>query len=384
MTRTGEQRPVHCCFYPSSSSHFVAFLKSPVYLKTYFLVDNDEQHVLTGFSFHVPSATRQRWNDQFLPLDVMPKMNNQNVHRKLFLGGLSWDTTENDLQEYFGQFGPVSNVSIKYNAQTGNPRGFGFITFADDQSIESVLTSGPHSVKNKIIDPRKAKSKLNANLKKIFVGGVDSNMTEEELRDYFSRFGRVDGIELPFDKIRNRRREFCFIIFDTKEAADAACSESKQFIGGRDCDIKRAQPQNNAPGGMGGMGGGGGPMGGGHRNGGGMGGGRSMNGSGNGMHYGGGQAAFHSPSFQDYGETGTQNWGYPSQGSYGAGTAWNAGAGGMGGGGGGRNGNPGGRGGPGGPRGGQSGGGGGAGGGFHRSRVYTGGNSGNDNYGSYN
>lgn len=281
----------------------------------------------------------------------------------------------------------MSNVSIKYNAQTGNPRGFGFITFADDQSIESVLTSGPHSVKNKIIDPRKAKSKLNANLKKIFVGGVDSNMTEEELRDYFSRFGRVDGIELPFDKIRNRRREFCFIIFDTKEAADAACSESKQFIGGRDCDIKRAQPQNNAGGGPGGPGG---PMGGGggHRNGGGMGGGggggRSMNGSGNGMHYGGGQGAFHSPSFQDYGETGTQNWGYQSQGSYGAGTAWNAGgAGGMGGGGGGgRNGNPGGgRGGPGGPRGGQSAGGGA---GFHRSRVYTGGNNANDNYGSYN
>ena len=290
---------------------------------------------------------------------------------------MSWDTTESDLQEYFGQFGQVSNVSIKYNAQTGNPRGFGFITFADDQSIESVLTSGPHSVKNKIIDPRKAKSKLNANLKKIFVGGVDSNMTEDELRDYFSRFGRVDGIELPFDKIRNRRREFCFIIFDTKEAADAACSESKQFIGGRDCDIKRAQPQNSA----GGAGGPGGPLG--HRNGGGMGGGggRSMNGqSGNGqMHYGGGQ--FHSPSFQDYGETGTQNWGYQSQaGSYGASTAWNAGgAGGMGG----RNGNPGGgRGGPGGPRGGQSAG--GSGGGFHRSRVYTGGNNASDNYGSYN
>ena len=177
----------------------------------------------------------------------------------MFLGGLSWDTTEDDLTEYFGQFGHVANVSIKYNAATGNPRGFGFITFTNDDSIEAVLNSGPHTVKNKQIDPRKAKSKLNANLKKIFVGGVDSSMTEDELRDYFSRFGRVDGIELPFDKIRNRRREFCFIIFDTKEAADAACGESKQFIGGRDCDIKRAQPQNNnnqMGGQRGGMGGG--------------------------------------------------------------------------------------------------------------------------------
>jgi RNA recognition motif-containing protein len=96
-----------------------------------------------------------------------------------------------------------------------------------------------------VIDPRKAKSKTNS--KKIFVGGVDSNVSEDELKEYFSRFGKVDGIELPFDKIRNRRREFCFIIFDTKEAADTACTEAKQFIGGRECDIKRAQPQNNGP-----------------------------------------------------------------------------------------------------------------------------------------
>lgn len=154
----------------------------------------------------------------------------------------------------------MANVSIKYNATTGHPRGFGFITFANDESIDAVLNAGPHSVKNKVIDPRKAKSKTNS--KKIFVGGVDSNTAEEELKEYFSRYGKVDGIELPFDKIRNRRREFCFVIFDTKEAADAACQESKQYIGGRDCDIKRAQPQTNGAGRGGGRGGGPGGFGG--------------------------------------------------------------------------------------------------------------------------
>lgn len=172
------------------------------------------------------------------------------------------------MTDYFGQYGPVSNVSIKYNSATGNPRGFGFITFSNDDSIDAVLTSGPHSVRNKVIDPRKAKSKVNANVKKIFVGGVDSNLAEEEIKQYFSRYGRVDGIELPFDKIRNRRREFCFIIFDTKEAADTACGESKQVIGGRECDIKRAQPQsNNGNGGSNGNSGPRGPRNGGYSNG---------------------------------------------------------------------------------------------------------------------
>jgi RNA recognition motif-containing protein len=54
---------------------------------------------------------------------------------------------------------------------------------------------------------------------------------------------QVEGIELPFDRQRNRRREFCFIIFDTEEAAEAAVKEAKQTIGSKECDIKKAQPQ---------------------------------------------------------------------------------------------------------------------------------------------
>ncbi len=48
---------------------------------------------------------------------------------------------------------------------------------------------------------------------------------------------------MPFDRQRNRRREFCFIIFDTEEAAEAAVKEAKQTIGNKECDIKKAQPQ---------------------------------------------------------------------------------------------------------------------------------------------
>lgn len=49
---------------------------------------------------------------------------------------------------------------------------------------------------------------------------------------------------MPFDHTRNRRREFCFVIFENEEAAEKACYEPKQNIGGRDVDIKKAQPQN--------------------------------------------------------------------------------------------------------------------------------------------
>jgi len=161
--------------------------------------------------------------------------------RKLFIGGLSWDTEEKDLREYFSKYGQVVDANIKYDAVSGNPRGFGFITFAFEDSVDEVLRITSHVIRNKPVDPKRANSRPVC--KKIFVGGVDSNMSEDEIKIYFSQFGTVKGIELPFDRQRNRRREFCFILFDTEEAADAAAKEAKQLIGNKECDIKKARPQ---------------------------------------------------------------------------------------------------------------------------------------------
>jgi len=187
----------------------------------------------------------------------------QDEDRKLFLGGLSWDTEEQDLHTYFSQFGEVAEVSIKYDKVTGNPRGFGFITFSNGASIAAVLNGGPHMIRNKIIEPKRPKSRpSNPSFKKIFVGGIDADMPEEEIREYFTRFGNVEGVELPFDRQRGRRREFCFIIFDSEDAAEAAIREPQQVIGNKECDIKKAQPQRfQHEGGRGGGHGGGGGFG---------------------------------------------------------------------------------------------------------------------------
>jgi RNA recognition motif-containing protein len=160
--------------------------------------------------------------------------------RKLFLGGLSWDTEEQDILNYFSKFGQIANVNIKYDSMTGKPRGFGFITFNNTSSIDQVLAGGPHMIKNRAVDPKRPRTK--PAFKKIFVGGVDADMSKDDIKAYFERFGTVEGIECPFDKQRGRRREFCFIIFDTEEAAEAAVSEPKQLVGNKECDIKKAQP----------------------------------------------------------------------------------------------------------------------------------------------
>lgn len=72
--------------------------------------------------------------------------------RKLFVGGLTRNTTENELREYFGKFGEIESVSIKMDPYTGVSRGFAFMVFQNAKSIDKLLTAGDHYInKRKVI-----------------------------------------------------------------------------------------------------------------------------------------------------------------------------------------------------------------------------------------
>jgi cold-inducible RNA-binding protein len=53
---------------------------------------------------------------------------------KLYVGNLSFETTENDLQDLFEQHGKVTDVALINDKMTGRSRGFGFVTMADPAS----------------------------------------------------------------------------------------------------------------------------------------------------------------------------------------------------------------------------------------------------------
>ena len=54
------------------------------------------------------------------------------MNSKLYVGNLSFKTTEADLRDAFGQFGSVTDVYIASDRETGRPRGFAFVTFSTD------------------------------------------------------------------------------------------------------------------------------------------------------------------------------------------------------------------------------------------------------------
>jgi len=158
--------------------------------------------------------------------------------KKLFIGGISRETNQKDLKEYFSKFGEVTEINIKTDPTSGRSRGFAFVAFASRDSVDSVLHNAPHNIKGKQIEAKRAK--VRPGIKKIFVGGIESDMTEADIRNYFENYGKVEAVELPFDKVKNQRRQFCFVTFEDEMTVDQVCKQAKQKIGNKECDVKKA------------------------------------------------------------------------------------------------------------------------------------------------
>ncbi|KAK1345785.1 hypothetical protein QTO34_008249, partial [Cnephaeus nilssonii] len=122
------------------------------------------------------------------------------------------------LTEYLSRFGEVVDCTIKTDPVTGRSRGFGFVLFKDAASVDKVLELKEHKLDGKLIDPKRAKAlKGKEPPKKVFVGGLSPDTSEEQIKEYFGAFGEIENIELPMDTKTNERRGFCFITYTDEE-----------------------------------------------------------------------------------------------------------------------------------------------------------------------
>lgn len=60
---------------------------------------------------------------------------------KLYVGNLSFSTTETQLRDLFAAHGEVSSVALVTDRETGRPRGFGFVEFANDEHAKAAMAA---------------------------------------------------------------------------------------------------------------------------------------------------------------------------------------------------------------------------------------------------
>jgi len=218
---------------------------------------------------------------------------------KIFVGGLSWQTTEDSLRQYFQNFGKVEDVIVMRDRDTGNPRGFAFVVFDTDAAVEVILqqhlNGGGHEIDRKIVDVKRAQARghappgihnnnnnkyggmnnnqnnqshqnqnissndstatgnsnnntnTNVETNKVFVGGLPLHLDRDGLAEDFAQFGPVVDSIVMMDPTHRRSRGFGFVTFENGSGgAQKALESQPHSIQGKYVEIKAAQPKENS------------------------------------------------------------------------------------------------------------------------------------------
>ncbi len=77
-------------------------------------------------------------------------------YRKIFIGGLSFSTTDDTLRMYFQTYGTITDAVVMKDSLSRRSRGFGFITFASPSSVDDVLNQPEHIIDNRRVEAKRA------------------------------------------------------------------------------------------------------------------------------------------------------------------------------------------------------------------------------------
>jgi len=177
---------------------------------------------------------------------------------KIFVGGLTADTTNEMLLEAYSKFGEITDYFVLRHRSTGLSRGFGFVTFKDVAAMESALKSEVE-IDGRKVENRKAEkqgfrnrgnysrgAETQNNGFKIFVGGLTPDTTDEEFADHFKKYGDIESANI-MRYSDGGSRKFGFVKFKDEAGYSSALRANDHSINRKQIECKPAIAQSNMP-----------------------------------------------------------------------------------------------------------------------------------------
>ena len=169
---------------------------------------------------------------------------------KLFVGGLNYLSMQSDVKSYFETFGRVINCYLPFDKENSHSKGFAFVTIKDPKNnLTEKILSRKHEINGMIVDVKQAfegkkRDEMLDSSKKIFVGGLEPSVNNNDLREYFSQFGLVQEACVLFDNNKGVSRCFGFVTFEDKETVAELVKRNDYAIKGKWVEVKQALPKS--------------------------------------------------------------------------------------------------------------------------------------------
>uniref|UniRef100_A0A2I3HRW3 RRM domain-containing protein n=1 Tax=Nomascus leucogenys TaxID=61853 RepID=A0A2I3HRW3_NOMLE len=155
--------------------------------------------------------------------------------RKLFIGGLSFETTDESLRSHFERWGMLTDCVVMRDPNTKHSGGCRFVTYATVDEVDAATNARPHKVDGRVVEPKRTVSREDSQrpgahltVKKIFVGGIKEDTEEHHVRDYFEQFGKME------------KRGFAFVTFDYHDSVDQIVIPKYHTVNGHNCEVRKA------------------------------------------------------------------------------------------------------------------------------------------------
>ncbi|KAG1354205.1 RNA-binding protein 39 [Cocos nucifera] len=191
-----------------------------------------------------------------------PEADPERDQRTVFAYQICLKADERDVYEFFSRAGKVRDVRLIMDRNSRRSKGVGYIEFYDAMSVPMAiaLSGQPLLGQPVMVKPSEAEKNLvqsttsaagaagltgpfSAAARKLYVGNLHFNMTEDQLRQVFEPFGQVELVQLPLDET-GHCKGFGFVQFARLEDAKAAQSLNGQLeIAGRTIKVSTVTDQ---------------------------------------------------------------------------------------------------------------------------------------------
>ncbi|XP_047308981.1 UBP1-associated protein 2A-like [Impatiens glandulifera] len=169
------------------------------------------------------------------------------VHRRIFVHGLGWDATNDQVMTIFTQYGEIEDCKVVMDKFTGKAKGYAFILFKTKAGAKKALKQPQKKIGNRMTSCQLSSTGGNSQSqqehtsgRKIFVANVSPNINSYKLLSLFSAYGEIEEGPLGRDSITGKFKGFAIFIYKTVEGCRKALEDPIKIFEGQQLECRLA------------------------------------------------------------------------------------------------------------------------------------------------